>query len=535
MMGIQQVLDQVTTYLKGIWIKKRYVLISSWLICPIGWMGVASMPDQYESSARLYVDTNSLLRPLLRGLAFNTNPENQVKMVADTLLSRPTLEKIAREADLDIKAKTKGEFDKILGSLKANLSLRTTRERNIYTISYESGNAQLSQKIVQITLNEFVENSLGSSRRNGDTAEEFLNKQIAEYEVALLEAEQRLAEFKRSRMERAPSTADAYFTNLQNQRDQLKQAQLRLEELESQLVSAKAQLACEEPVFGLVEPETGVQSSGVSTQYDSRIAALESRLDELLIQYTDQHPDVVKTRGLIEHLRSERNDLLGKMSQVAKDTGSYNSFGGLNQNPVYQQLKLNVARIESEIASTKVRVDNFQASVNELQDKINLVPVIEAEFQALNRDYGIKKSRYEELLNRRESAQLSRKAEATTDDVQFRVIDPPLLPSKPSGPPRLLLYTLVLFVGFGAGLALAFIISQLNAVVFSTRQITEQFNIPVLGAVSHFDAPRMQRAHKRNVMIFTVTSSMLVMAYIAIMVLELSYGYTPFELIGRFI
>ncbi|MFC7000317.1 hypothetical protein ACFQMB_01040 [Pseudobowmanella zhangzhouensis] len=242
MMGIQQVLDQVTTYLKGIWIKKRYVLISSWLICPIGWMGVASMPDQYESSARLYVDTNSLLRPLLRGLAFNTNPENQVKMVADTLLSRPTLEKIAREADLDIKAKTKGEFDKILGSLKANLSLRTTRERNIYTISYESGNAQLSQKIVQITLNEFVENSLGSSRRNGDTAEEFLNKQIAEYEVALLEAEQRLAEFKRSRMERAPSTADAYFTNLQNQRDQLKQAQLRLEELESQLVSAKAQL-----------------------------------------------------------------------------------------------------------------------------------------------------------------------------------------------------------------------------------------------------------------------------------------------------
>ena len=535
MMGVQQVLDQVLTYLKGIWIKKRFVLISSWLICPIGWLGVSTLPDQYESSARVFVDTNSLLTPMLVGMVFNQNPEQQVEQVANTLLSRPNLEKIAREADLDIRAKTDAEFGEIVDELKDDLKLIPTREQNIYTISYDSSNPELAQRIVQITLNEFVESTLGNNRRSGDTAEEFLNRQIQEYEQDLLEAEQRLAEYKKNRMNRAAGTAGDYYAALEAQRVNLKEAELRLQELKSQLTSAEAQLAGEEPVFGLMEPETGVSSPGISTQYDSRIAALESRMDEMLIQYTEQHPDVVKTKNLIDRLKKERDEQIKAMSKVAQDTGSYSSFGNLNQNPVYQELKLTVARLESEIASAEVRVGSFRDSVQDLQDKVNLVPVIEAEGQALNRDYGIKKARYEELLNRRESAELSRKAEATTDDVSFRVIDPPLLPREPSGPPRLILYTLVLFVGFGVGIGIAFLVSQISPVVFSTRQLAEQFNIPILGGVSHFDAARMQRNNRRNLMIFAISSSVLILVFAAILILEIAVGYTPTELVGRLI
>ena len=109
MLGIQEAIDQIFTYVKGVWIKKRYIIVSSWLICPIGWGYVASLPDEYESSARLFVDTNSLLRPLLRGLAVYNDPGQQINLVARTLLSRPNLEKIAREADLDLTASTQAE------------------------------------------------------------------------------------------------------------------------------------------------------------------------------------------------------------------------------------------------------------------------------------------------------------------------------------------------------------------------------------------------------------------------------------------
>lgn len=532
MMGIQQALDQVLTFVKGIWIKKRYIIMSSWLICPIGWGLVASMPDEYESSARVFVDTNSLLRPLLRGLAVYNDPEQQVNLVARTLLSRPTLEKIAREADLDITAKTQQELDEVIDELKKNIGLSTTREDNIYTISYPSSTPELSQKIVQITLNEFVETSLGSNRKSSDSAEEFINRQIKEYEQRLQESEQRLAEFKRTRMDKVPGDTGDYYTRLQAQKAQLQEAELRLNELKSQLASAKAQLAGEEPVFGLASPAPEIDTNpGISTQYDSRIESMQARLDELLIQYTEQHPDVIKIKGLLARLKEDRKKQIEAMSQAASSTGSYSQFGNVNQNPVYQEMKINVANIESEIASIEVRVQTYKTDVQKLEEKINLIPLIEAEFQGLNRDYGIIKSKYLELLSRKDSAELSRKAEATTDDIQFRIIDPPRLPTKPSGPNRVIFYTLVLILGFGSGLGIAFLVSQINPVVFSHRQLIQHFNIPVLGAVSHIDAAKLIRANKRRIIIFSLSSSVLLFIYAGIVTMELVYGRLPLHLL----
>ncbi|WP_102797852.1 XrtA system polysaccharide chain length determinant [Bowmanella denitrificans] len=533
MIGFQQVIDQIQTYIKGIWIKKRYVIISSWLICPLGWLYVVSLPDTYESSARVYVDTNSLLRPLLRGLAVYNNPEQQVTLVARTLLSRPNLEKIAREADLDISAKTNADFEEMIDNLRKDIGLSSTRDANIYTISYTSNTPALAQRIVQITLNEFIESNLGSSRQSSDSAEEFIDRQIKEYEQRLLESEQRLADFKRSRQQVLPGGNNDYYAQLQSERALLEQAKLRLKELESQLVSAQAQLHGEEPVFGLVTPELSDNPSpGISTQFDGRIANLEENLDDLLIRYTDEHPDVVKTKALIARLKKERREQLESMSETAQTTGTYNQFGNLNQNPVYQQMKITVANLESEIASIQVRVENYQNNVNTLEEKINLIPELEAELTGLNRDYGITKAKYEELLQRRESAQLSRKAEATSDDVQFRVIDPPLLPTKPSGPARIALYSAVLIVGFGTGLGIAFLISQINPVVVNYRQLVEHFKTPVLGLVSHRNADKLNKQNRRRMLIFAMSSSVLMFSFVALVWIEAVYGGFPKQLFG---
>src|SRR5690606_35632314 len=115
---------------------------------------------------------------------------------------------------------------------------------------------------------------------------------------------------------------------------------------------AKAQLAGEEPVFGLASPAPDIDTNpGISTQYDSRIEAQQARLDELLIQYTDQHPDVIKIKGLLARLKEDRKKQIEAMSQAATTTGSFSQFGNVNQNPVYQEMKINVANLESEIAS----------------------------------------------------------------------------------------------------------------------------------------------------------------------------------------
>lgn len=101
---MQELLDDLIDYLKGIWIQRRYIIISTWLICPMGWYFVSSMPNVYQSQAKVYVDTQSLLRPLLRGLTIETDPNMQIQLMVKTLLSRPNLERISRMVDLDIQA-----------------------------------------------------------------------------------------------------------------------------------------------------------------------------------------------------------------------------------------------------------------------------------------------------------------------------------------------------------------------------------------------------------------------------------------------
>ena len=135
MQDLQQTLIQILDYIKGVWIKKRYVIIFSWLICPIGFLYVASLPDVYSSKAQVFVDTRSVLQPLLKGLAIQTNPDQEIQMMAKTLLSRSNVEKIARESDLDITTQNEDEFDDLVNRLSNSIQLNKTGRDNIYNIT----------------------------------------------------------------------------------------------------------------------------------------------------------------------------------------------------------------------------------------------------------------------------------------------------------------------------------------------------------------------------------------------------------------
>ena len=93
----------------------------AWVVALAGWVYVWQMPESYKATARLYVDSNSVLRPLMRGLAITPNIDQRIAMMSRTLLSRPNLERLARMTDLDLQVTTDaqkeaphfpaGEFD----------------------------------------------------------------------------------------------------------------------------------------------------------------------------------------------------------------------------------------------------------------------------------------------------------------------------------------------------------------------------------------------------------------------------------------
>ena len=171
---MQEIFEQVLDYLKGIWIKRRYIMIATWIICPIGYYAVAQLDDVYESEARVYVDTQSLLRPLLRGLTVESNPEMQIRLMVQTLLSRPNLERISRMTDLDVQAKTSEEYENIINRLKNEIKIsRVSVRENIFTLSIQDKNPEMAKNIVQSALTVFIENTLGETRSESDSAQKF--------------------------------------------------------------------------------------------------------------------------------------------------------------------------------------------------------------------------------------------------------------------------------------------------------------------------------------------------------------------------
>jgi hypothetical protein len=111
-------------------------------------------------------------------------------------------------------------------------------------------------------------------------------------------------------------------------------------------------------------------------------------------------------------------------------------------------------------------------------------PQIEAEFAQLNRDYDINKKNYNDMVARRESAALSGDLDNAAGVADFRLIDPPRTSPKPVAPNRLILLPMALAAAIAAGLGVGFLLSQIRAVFFDPRSLTEMTGLPLLGTVS---------------------------------------------------
>ncbi|TYK65773.1 XrtA system polysaccharide chain length determinant [Colwellia echini] len=511
---MQDIFEEIIDYLKGIWLKRRYIIIATWLICPIGWYFVASMPNVYESEAKVYVDTQSLLRPLLKGLTVETDPNTQIRLMVRTLLSRPNLERISRMTDLDVQANNSEEYEEIIEELKDKIKISSVGRENIYTLSIEDKDPEMAKNIVRSALTVFIENTLGETRNNSDSAQKFLNTQLKEYENRLANSEARLTTFKQKYSGVLPNQSGGYYAKLNGIKDQLKSIELEILENETRLDSAKKQLA--QSIVADTGSDNKIKSdSSIQTTYDDRITELELQLDNLKLRYTDKHPDVIEVSRNLSHLEKLRSTEIE--SYLEQNNESAGSLKRLSANPVVQEVQIEVNQLENLIASLNVRANNYRERIVELENMVHTLPEIEAELVALNRGYEITKSKYEELLSRKETAQLAQQADETTDKIQFRVLNPPRKATKPSGPKRFILFGVVTVFGFGVGIGLSFLMSQLNPVATSTTQLSKITGVPIFGVISANENLGLHKWHQKKTLIF-IASNLLLLCLLALFI-----------------
>lgn len=505
---MNEAFEQVFGYARSIWRRRWLVLIVAWCIAISGWIWIYLLENKYEAEARVYVDTQSLLRPLLSGLAIQPNTEQQVSMMTRTLTSRPNLEKVARMTDLDLGAKTPKQQEDLYGGLARAIKLQGTDRENLYTISYLNSNPDLAKKVVQALLTIFTENSLGGTRKDISNTQKFIEDQLKGYEAKLLDKEKQLEDFKRRNVGTMPGQGGDYYSKLNEMNVALEQAKLELEEAINRKKQLEHQLQDQEEV--LVTPAPGM-TSATSSALDGRISALQSQLDNLRLRFTDKHPEIARTKLLIERLQEQK-----QQEEDALKAQSHTQSAGIKaQNPVYQQLSIAIAEADANMASLRARVAQTQKKRDELHGSVDRIPQIEAEYTQLMRDYDVYKKNYADLLARRETATLSGEVENKTDVVDFRVIDPPRVPTKPASPNRPLLVTIVPFGGIGIGLAVAFLLGQLRPTVESRRQLRELTSFPLLGLVTMIETDHARKSLRRANLTFAAGVAALMLGLVS--------------------
>jgi polysaccharide chain length determinant protein (PEP-CTERM system associated) len=491
-------------FLKAIGKYRWHAVVITWVVALIGWAVVLRLPNQYEASARVYVDTQSILKPLLSNMTTVPNLEQQVMFMRRTLISRPNVERLMRMVDLDVKAKDSKEHDKIVDELMSQIKITGTERDDIYTLTYVSDNPKLGKDVVSSLLTIFVEGSFSGKKQDSEKAVQFIDDQIKTYEEKLAAAENSLKEFKLKNLGMLPgggSGTGDFGGQLQTATDQLSQAKLELAEAEQARNAIRRQIDGEPAKPGTVTVDPAL----VDPELEARIAATQKNLDNLRLQYTEQHPDVIANRRLLDQLMAQKADLAKNKKRSLDPGASY--------SPMLQQLNVSLSQAEARVASMRARVAEYENRVARLRNQSTTAPEIEAQFAQLNRDYNVNRENYQKLVERRESARLSGDLSSATDMLQFRVIDPPTVPNHPSGPNRLRLFSLVFVGALVAGLAVAFLMSQLRPTFLSQSTLRDVTGLPVLGSIGMNWTPEQTVKRKRRLVALASSVLLLFGAY----------------------
>lgn len=455
----------------------------------------------------MYINTDVVLKPLLRGLTVDDNDENNARIVRvlqrtllnekniDTLISTPGL-----GFDVSTPSRRAAAARAIRDGAKVGSEIGSETE-NLFTLDYSDTDPVRARNVVQGLLTLFIETNLGQSRADLVAASEFLEKQITEYEEKVRELEARIAAFRTENVEvlgepnyqTRLAAALTVLRNAQMQRKTALEARDRLVAAQSGGAGGSAAVVAADPSFPAAL---------------ARLQALQTELNTLLLTYTDEHPDVQATRreiaaltqqyGLGESMGAEvarpMTNLPGQVTPQPAAATAVNEATQVaaasndpvrlasNSSPSTSQMRLLQANFN--LLDAERQVAAAEAALRALQQYSGSAPVAETTIEQLNRDYAVVKENYEQLIRRRESARMTQAVGLSSGTDQFRILEAPSVASSPWGPDRRFFMLLGAMLAVTAGAGFAYSIGLLRGTFVSAAEAERALGLPVIAQLT---------------------------------------------------
>jgi polysaccharide chain length determinant protein (PEP-CTERM system associated) len=487
--GVQTFQRELRHALQSLW-KRRWLAVAvAWLVAVLAAPAVMLAPNRFEAAAQIYVDTQTVLKPLMQGLAYTPDIDQQVRMLARTLISRPNIEKLVGRTDVGLgPGATASERERMVGQLMERIKIVPAGTSNLYAITYRDKDARVAQRTVEATLDLFVNAGTLSTKRDSEEASQFIDEQIKVYEAKLVEAEGRLKDFKVRNFGSSGVSSQDFFARMSLLSEEVSKLRLDLAAAEQSREAFRRELAVENPQL----PTDGAAAAPpvALSEVDARLEAQKKLLDELLRRFTDEHPDVVSTRRVIAQLEGQRRvEAEARAASAAAGKPKVNAA----TSPVYQKIRIALAEAEAQVASLRSQLVYKESRLDQIRAAAGKVPQIEADLAQLNRDYDIINKNYQALVSRRESASLGIKLDESSRLADFRVIEPPRVLPTPVFPGRIHLAAFAVLAALAAGLAAPLLLDLVLPTYRTTAALEKATGRKVLGSLSMTFTPDHRR------------------------------------------
>ncbi|TRD12512.1 chain-length determining protein [Erythrobacter insulae] len=463
---MNEIFEELRTALHSIWHRRWIAIGVAWAVCLLGWLVVATIPNSYQSKARIYVDVDDVLSEQL-GIAGDGREE--IMRVRQTLVSTKNLQKVINSTKLGEEVIEATQMDSAVAALSKNVQV-TSQQDNLFEIIATVGksdlsdaeNAVLARNVVQKLLDIFREEHISGNRAEINKAIAELDDQLDERKEELEAAEQRRLAFE-SQYPELIGGSETLSTKIQQARTELRDNAADLAAATSSFAAINGQLASTPRTIVGGQDATGPQASLLQAQ--SQLAALRGR------GLKDGHPDIVAMTKQVA--------LLQKQVEQAGP----NDAGG-TPNPAYSSLVAIRAERQAGVEALQARRAGLQSTIAALMASQATEPEVAAEANRISRDYEVLRKNYEDRLQDREEIRTRGNVVDETSQYKFDLIDPPIVPQKPAAPNRPLLLLGVLIVGLGAGAAVAYGLGQLKSSFATPQKLERTFDMPVIGSIS---------------------------------------------------
>ncbi len=453
--------------------KRKYLALSvALVVISLFTWGSFLLPRTYEASSTVFIERSSIIDPLIEGVGVYGNIEERLINIKNGVLSRKIIERVIKKLDLDTETINSSQYEALIQSIKERLNVNIEGNRrnqaDLFTISYKGKDPELVRDIVNKFVDEYIEENVGSRRTDVYSAYAFIKSQLVEYKSKLEESDKAIREFREKNPNMVPQSETTLLSRIERFQTEKIESEIQLKELTRKRENLQKQLSGEkELTIAFVSSEGSPQG---------RLNYLNNQLVILMTKFTKYHPDVIKVKSEIEELKSQIEQAKDSQEEpLGTETAAI--------NPIYQQLREELTKTDFEIESVKARIKELTRQQQDAQRILGQMPKEQEEWVKLQRDRNVYQRLYDELLQKQETARVSKDLELTEKTGAFRVIDPAVLPQVPVSPNRVKLILMGIMLSIASGLGVAIGLEYLRDSFRDEASIEERLKLPVLATI----------------------------------------------------